>query len=126
MPNPNPNRHAPHEVDAYLAAQAPEFRATLQRLRALVTAAAPACTERVSYGIAMFRLGKDFLALSAAKGHCALHTMSRAIPVDMKDELRAAGIRSSGTTLHISPADDVPAPLVEKVVRARLAEVQGS
>ena len=32
MSEPAPNRHAPHEVDQYLAAQAPEFRATLEQL----------------------------------------------------------------------------------------------
>ena len=36
MSKPKPDRHAPQEVDAYLAAQAPEFRATLEQLRAVI------------------------------------------------------------------------------------------
>ena len=125
MTDPGPNRHAPHEIDDYLAAQAPDFRVTLEQLRAVVNATVPDCTERVSYRIPLFRLRTDFLALSAAKGHCALHTMSKAIPVAMKDELEAAGIGTSGTTLHFEPGKDVPVSLVERVLRARLAEVQG-
>ena len=121
----DPDRHAPQEVDEYLAAQAPEFRATLEQLRAIINEVAPDCTERVSYKIPIFRLEKDFVALSAAKRHCGLHTMSKAIPAAMKDELRAAGIGVSGTTLHIRPDKGLPVSLVEKVVCMRLAEVEG-
>lgn len=124
MSEPGPNRHAPQEVDEYLAAQAPEARATLEWLRALINAAAPACTERVSYRIPIFRLRMDYVALSVAKSHCALHTMSKAIPVAMKGELKAAGIGTSGTTLHFEPGADLPVSLVERVLRARLAEVE--
>ncbi len=125
MSKPDPNRHAPQEIDEYLEAQAPDFRAMLQRTRAVILAAAPDCAERVSYGIPIFRLEKDFVAMSAAKGHCGLHTMSKAIPVAMEDELKAAGIGISGTTLHIKPGADFPATLMERVLRARLAELEG-
>lgn len=125
MSDPGPNRHAPEEVDDYLAAQAPGPRAALEQLRAIIRTAAPDCTERVSYRIPIFRLGKDFVALSVAKNHCALHTMSKAIPVAMKDELRAGSIGTSGTTLHLDPGGDLPVSLVERVVRARLAELEG-
>ena len=124
MNESGPDRHAPEEVDGYLAAQTPGPRATLERLRAIIRAAAPDCTERVSYRIPIFRLGKDFVALSVAKNHCGLHTMSKAIPVAMKDELKAAGIGISGTTLHIQPGSDLPVSLVERIVRARLTEVE--
>ena len=125
MSKAGPARHAPQEIDEYLAAQAPEFRATLEQLRAVINAAAPDCTERVSYRIPVFRLKKDFIALSASKSHCGLHTMSKTIPVTMKDELKVAGIATSGTTLHIKPGTDLPVPLVEKVLRARLDEAEG-
>ena len=124
MSNAGPDRHAPQEVDEYLSAQAPEFRATLEELRSLIKAAAPDCTERVSYRIPIFRLKKDFVALSASKDHVGLHTMSKIVPVAMKDELKAAGIGTSGTTLHIKPGIDVPLSLLEKVLRARLDELQ--
>lgn len=99
MTKPDPQRHAPREVDEYMAAQAPDFRATLEQLRTVFKATAPDCTERVSYQIPIFRLKKDFVAPSVAKRHCGLHTMSKAIPADMKGELKAAGIGTSGTTL---------------------------
>ena len=124
MSEPKPSRHAPQEVDEYVAAQEPASRDTLERLRAIIRAAAPDCTERVSYRIPIFRLKKDFVALSVARNHCALHTMSKAVPVAMQDELKAAGIGISGTTLHFEPGADLPVSLVESVVRARLAELE--
>lgn len=122
MSKSKPARHAPEEVDEYLAAQSPESRATLEQLRAIIRTVAPECTERVSYRIPIFRLKRDFVALSVAKNHCALHTMSKAVPVAMKDELKAARVGVSGTTLHIEPGADLPVALVERVLRARLAE----
>ena len=123
MSKPKPTRHAPAEVDEYLAAQAPEFRVTLEQLRELIRAVAPECTERVNYKIPIFRLSKDFVAMSAAKKHIGFHTMSKAIPVAMKDELKEAGIWISGTTFHIKPGMDLPLALIEKALRARLAEL---
>lgn len=123
MSKPKPTRHAPSEVDEYLAAQEAEFRAMLEQLREIIRRAAPDCTERVSYKIPIFRLKKDFVAMSAAKKHVGLHTMSKAAPVAMKAELKEAGIWISGTTLHIKPGMDLPAALIEKVLRARLAEM---
>ena len=93
-------------------------------MRVIIKSAAPDCTERVSYKIPIFRLKGDFVALSVAKSHCGLHTMSKAIPVSMKDELKATDIGTSGTTLHFRPDADLPVALVEEVLDRRLAEVE--
>lgn len=69
----------------------------------------------------IFRLKKDFVAMSAAKKHVGLHTMSKAAPAAMKDELKEAG---SATTFHIKPGMDLPVALIEKGLRARLAEME--
>ncbi len=126
MSKPKPTRHAPQEVDAYLAAQEDGFRETLEQLREIIRRVAPECTERVNYKIPIFRLKKDFVAMSAASKHCGFHTMSKAIPALMKDELKEAGIWTSGTTLHIKPGGELPVELLEKVLRARLAEAEAS
>lgn len=123
MSKPKPTRHAPAEVDAYLAAQAPEFRHTLEQLRGVIRRVAPDCTERVSYKIPMFRLQKDFVAISAAKKHIGFHTMSKAIPAAMKDELKAVGVWTSGATFHIKPGVDLPVELIENALIARLTEL---
>ncbi len=125
MSKPDPNRHVPRDNDAYVAAQASGFPATLKQLRAVVNAATPDCTECVSYRIPFFRLRKDFVALSAAKRQSGPHNMSKAIPAEMREKLEAAGISTSGTTLEFEPGIDLPVPLVEIVLRARLSDVNG-
>ncbi|MCY4021278.1 MAG: DUF1801 domain-containing protein [Chloroflexi bacterium] len=126
MSKPKPTRQAPQEVDAYLAAQEDGFREALEQLRQIIRRVAPACTERVNYQIPIFRLKRDFVAMSAAKRHTGFHTMSKAIPILMKEELKAAGIWTSGTTLHIKPGGELPVALLEKVLRARLDEAEAS
>lgn len=51
----------------------PNLGPHLEQLRAIINAAAPDCTDRVSYKVPMFRLKKDFVALSVAKSHCGPH-----------------------------------------------------
>ena len=123
MRRTKPTRHAPEEVDAYLASLPDDFRTTLQRLRAIIRRIATDCTERVNYQVPIFRLKRDFVAMSAATKHVGFHTMSKAIPLAMKEELRQAGIWISGTTFHIKPGAELPEGLMEKALRARLAEL---
>jgi len=126
MSKPTPTRHAPQEVDAYLAAQEDGFRETLEQLREIIRRVARACSERVNYQIPIFRLKGDFVAMSVATKHCGFHTMSKAILALMNDELKEAGIWTSGTTLHIKPGGKPPVELLEKVQRARWTEAEAS
>lgn len=109
-----------------MAAHENGFRETLERLRDIIRRVAPDCAERVNYKIPIFRLKQDFVAMSAATKHCGFHTMSKAIPALMKDELKEAGIWTSGTTFHIKPGGELPVELLERVLRARLAEAMAS
>lgn len=123
MSKPKPPRHAPEEVDAYLASLPEDFRATPQQLRRIIKRIAPDCTERVNYQIPIFRLKRDFVAMSAAKKHVGFHTMSKAIPAAMKEELAEKGIWISGTTFHIKPGAELPEALLENALRERLVEL---
>lgn len=120
--NPKPGRHAPDEIDAYLAGQPDDVRAALERVRAIIRAAAPDCTERVSYQIPIFRVGRDLVGLSAQTNHCALHTMSPRLMQTLADELQ--GVTVSGATIHFTPDDPLPQALIETVLRARLQELE--
>ncbi len=114
-------RHAPGEVDAYLAALPEDVRAALARARCIVREVAPGCTERVSYGVPIFRLGKDLVGLSAQRDHCALHSMSPGLMSAMRAELK--GIKVSGATIHFTPEAPLSRELIESIVRARMAEL---
>lgn len=117
---PKPSRHAPEEIDAYLAGLPRDTRAALERVRSIIRAAVPDCTERVSYQIPIFRLQRDLVGISAQKNHCALHTMSPLLMPTLADDLQE--VKVSGATLHFTPENPLPEELIEKVVAARRAE----
>lgn len=120
MSKADPSRHAPQEVDAYLQALPDDVRSALERVRGIIRETAPACTERVSYGAPIFRLGKDLVGMSAQKDHCAFHSMSPPLMKAMAGEL--TGLKVSGATIHFTPEKPLPRELVEKIVRERIKE----
>jgi uncharacterized protein YdhG (YjbR/CyaY superfamily) len=116
-----PDRHAPEEVDEYLDRLPQTVRDELEALRRIVRDVAPGCTERVSYGIPIFRTNKDLVGMSAQKRHCSLHTMSP----PLADRIRAEvpGLVVSGATVHFTPEAPLERDLVERIVRDRLHEL---
>jgi uncharacterized protein YdhG (YjbR/CyaY superfamily) len=121
MPKAKTSRHAPQDVDAYLAELSEDVRSALERVRGLIREAAPECTERVSYGIPIFRLNKDLVGISAQRDHCSLHSMSPPLMGAMAEELK--GFRVSGATVHFSPEVPLPTALVQRIVQERLREL---
>lgn len=121
-PKENPNRNTPEEVDSYLKEVSPDKREALQRLRTLLLSKMPELTQRVSYGIPIFRLEKDFLGISASKNHCAVHTMSPALAAKLKEVFKA--FKVSGATIQFQPAQPIPDDLVLLLMEERLKELQ--
>jgi uncharacterized protein YdhG (YjbR/CyaY superfamily) len=121
MSKPDPGRHAPQEIDAYLEPLPDDVRASLERVRSIIHETAPDCTERVSYKIPIFRLGKDLVGLSAQKNHCALHTMSPPLMQAMAEALQ--GVKCSGATVHFTPGSPLAEELIKHIVQARMKEI---
>jgi uncharacterized protein YdhG (YjbR/CyaY superfamily) len=112
----------PRSIDEYLAGTTAANRAALQKVRAAVRAAAPKAEECIAYGMPAFRLeGKYVAGFRAAASHCAFHPMSGTTVDALRDEL--AGYDTSRGTVRFPPARPLPAALVRKLVRARMAEI---
>jgi uncharacterized protein YdhG (YjbR/CyaY superfamily) len=110
----------PRNIDEYLAPLSKEKRSALEKLRRDIQSAAPKAEECISYQIPAFRLGGRLLvAFGAAAKHCAFYP--GAYPVEAhKAELEAYDT-SKGTIRF--PADSpLPATLVRKLVKTRIAE----
>ena len=114
----------PTTIDEYLAAVSAAQRAALQKVRKAIRAAAPKAEECISYQLAAFRLnGKPLVAFGATSSHCAFYPLSSATVDAHMDELKAYDT-SKGTIRF--PADKpLPATLVKKLVKARMAENEG-
>jgi uncharacterized protein YdhG (YjbR/CyaY superfamily) len=111
----------PDTFDGYLAALSADKRAALEKLRKIIRAAVPKAEECLSYGLAAFRLdGKPLVALGAGANHCAFYPMSGATLAAHKDEL--SNYETSKGTIRFQADKPLPAALVRKLVKARIAE----
>jgi uncharacterized protein YdhG (YjbR/CyaY superfamily) len=108
------------EVEAYLAAVPEPARTTLEKLRAIIRAAAPKeATEGLSYRIPAFHFKGALLSYAAFKDHCSLFPMgSRAIE-EFAEELK--DYRVTKGTIHIPLDKPLPKALVIKIVKACVA-----
>jgi uncharacterized protein YdhG (YjbR/CyaY superfamily) len=112
----------PKTIDEYLAAVSRDKRAALEKLRTTIRAAAPDAEECVSYQIAAFRQNGMLVGFGATAKHCAFYLMSSTIVDAYKDELKRYD--TSKGTIRFQPDKPLPAALVRKLVKARLAENQ--
>jgi len=119
-------RSAPAEsVDGYLAALPEEVRAALEELRKIIKTATTGTTEVISYRIPVFKYqGRPLVGFEAAKKHCSFFTMSSSM-IPKLARMRARelkGYEVSGATIHFTPDRPLPAALVTRLVKERIAE----
>lgn len=108
-------------IDAILAKLPADQRAALQDLRETITEVAPDAVEAMSYGAPAFRYrDHPLVSYAAAKAHCAFYVMSPEVIVAHEADLN--GFDTSKGTVRFTPDKPLPAELVAKIVRARMAE----
>jgi uncharacterized protein YdhG (YjbR/CyaY superfamily) len=108
-------------IDEYLAGVSADKRAALEKLRKTIQAAAPKAEECISYGLAAFRLnGKPLVAFGATATHCAFFPMNGTLVEAHKKDL--VDYDTSKGTIRFQPDKPLPAALVRKLVKARMAE----
>ena len=107
-------------VDEYLAAAPEEVRPVLEKLRRTIRAAAPKAEEVISYQIPMFKYHGPLVFFAAFRNHCSFYVVSKPIMEVFTSELKPWD--TSGTTIHFSAKNPLPASLVKKIVKARIEE----
>jgi uncharacterized protein YdhG (YjbR/CyaY superfamily) len=108
-------------VEEYLAAVPEPARSTLEKVRAAIRAAAPAeATEAIGYGMPAFRYKGALVAYAAFKNHCSFFPMNAALIDSLGEELKE--FRTSKGTLHFPLDKPLPAALLKKLVKARVAQ----
>ena len=109
------------DVDAYLAKVPEPARSTLEKVRATIRSVLPSeANEGLSYGMPAFRYHGALVAYAAFKNHCSFFPMQASLTDRMKDELK--NYRTSKGTLQFPLDRPLPATLVKKIVKARIAE----
>lgn len=108
-------------IDAYLARVPEPAHTTLQKLRAAIRSALPpAATETISYNIPAFRHGEIVIWFAAFANHCSVFPTGRIIEM-FKNDLKPYTI--SKGTIQFPTDKPLPAGLIKKIVKARLAQI---
>lgn len=112
----------PKTIDEYLAAVSDDQRAALEKLRKTIRATVPQAEECINYGVAAFRLnGKALVGFGASAKHCSFYPMSGSTVTAHQDELK--DYKTTKGSIHFQPNNPLPAALVRKLVKARIAEI---
>jgi len=110
----------PKTIDDYLAALSDDKRSALEKLRKAIRSAAPRAEECVSYQIPAFRQKRMLVGFGATAKHCTFYLMSASTVATHKDLLK--GYATSKGAIRFPANKPLPVALVQKLVKARLAE----
>lgn len=109
----------PTSIDEYLARVSDDKRAVLEQLRKTIRAVVPTAEECISYQMPAFRHeGRVLVYFAAAAKHCAFYPGG--IVNEFEDDLGA--FETSKGTIRFQPERPLPASLVKKIVKARVAQ----
>ncbi len=92
----------------------------MEKVRAAIRSAVPPeATEAISYGMPAFKYKGVLVWFAAFSNHCSLFPGSSVIEA-FKNELK--GFSTSKGTIHFPVDKPLPAALVKKLVKARVAQ----
>ncbi len=114
-------KRKPRTIDEYLAQMKADQRTVLEKLRQAILGVEPGAEECISYRVPAFRLnGRSLVFFGAWANHCALYPGSSATLKKVSEWAR--DFQVSKGTIRFSAGKPLPAALVRKLVKARIAE----
>jgi len=110
---------APQTIDDYIANFPKDIQDILEKIRAVVKAAAPGAEEKISYQMPTFFLNGNLVHFAAFKKHIGLYPTPSGI-TEFNDEL-SAYVKAKGSIQF--PLDQpIPYELIGKIVEFRAQE----
>lgn len=112
----------PKDIDGYLAALPEDRAAALAKLRAQIHKAMPGLEECISYNMPSFRHedGRVLAGFLATNKGCSYYPHSGRTLATLKKDI--ATYEGTSGALHFDPEKGLPATLVKKLLKTRLAE----
>jgi uncharacterized protein YdhG (YjbR/CyaY superfamily) len=108
-------------VETYLAKVPEPARSTLESVRVAIRSAVPAeATETISYAMPAFRYKGVLVSYAAFRDHCSFFPMSASLLDEFAEDVK--NYRTAKGTLQFPLDKPLPAALVRKMVRARVAQ----
>ena len=110
----------PKTVDEYLERVPEPARTTLKNIRAVIRSVAPPeATEGISYGMPTFKYKGMLASFGAFSDHCSLFP-GAGPTIEFKNELK--NFQTSKGTIRFAPNKPLPATLLKRLMKARIAE----
>jgi uncharacterized protein YdhG (YjbR/CyaY superfamily) len=106
-------------IDTYIAQFPADIQKKLKDLRAIIHAAAPDATEKISYQMPTFFLKGNLVHFAAFKNHIGFFPTPSGITTFEKE---LAVYRTSKGTMQIPLDQPLPADLITRIVKYRIAE----
>lgn len=115
-------RRKPATIDEYLAPLSGEQRKALECLRKTIRSIIPKAEECISYGMPAFRLRGDVVAgFAATVDGFSYYPFSGSTLTTLAHDVERYS-RTKGA-LHVPLGKGLPAALVRKLIKARIAEI---
>lgn len=112
----------PTSFSDVLARATPAQSVALGKLQAIIRKMAPKAVEGVNYGIAAYLIdGNSLVGLGVSETHLSFFPMTGHTVEQFRDELKS--FSTSKGTIRFTPEKPLPATLVRKIVKVRLAEL---
>jgi len=109
------------DIESYYAAIPEPGRTTLLKVRATIRSIVPPeSTEGFYYSMPAFHYHGGLVAIAAFKDHCSLFPLGSSAIEQFREELK--GYQVSKGTIHFPLDKPLPAPLIKKIVKARVAQ----
>jgi uncharacterized protein YdhG (YjbR/CyaY superfamily) len=116
-------KRAPTTTDEYLSALPMAHRETLEAVRATIKSVGRDMEERMSSGAPFFWFGgRRAVGFGSAKRHLSFFIMHGAVLKAHRKDLVAYD--TSRTVVRFTHDKPLPAALIRKLVRARIAEIE--
>jgi uncharacterized protein YdhG (YjbR/CyaY superfamily) len=113
-------------VNEYLAAQPPDVRKALRRVRTVIRRALPRAEEAISYQIPAYKLdGRTVIYFAGFKEHYSLYPFTRRLETAFEAQIAPFEISGKGT-IRFPVSEPVPVALIAAIARFRANEAAES
>jgi uncharacterized protein YdhG (YjbR/CyaY superfamily) len=108
-------------IDDYITAQPVAIQPMLQQVRAQISGLLPDAGEAISYAMPTYKInGKNIVHFAGYKQHIGIYPGAQVV-AELQGEL--AGYKTSKGAVQLPLTGPFPHPLIERIVRLRLAHV---
>ncbi len=116
------SRPSPANIDEYIDRFPPDVQAILRRIRAVIHAAAPQASEKISYQMPTFYLNGNLVHFAAFKGHIGFYPTPGGVEA-FKAEL--SPYKGAKGSVQFPLDQPIPYDLIRRMVEFRVAEKHG-